>query len=145
MRAESFGDSRVRDAAFKILKFQLAQALDTRAMRVLHGVEPQVMIDATAQQLVMRLKVFLVQGHTEQAGGEKVVEYPADWWQAFRARWFDNRLLRWHLRRHPVRMAAVRVPQLINVTRVCPHLPVTEEAARHGYTHIAYLVDEKRW
>lgn len=44
-------------------------------------------------------------------------KWPADWWQAFRARWFP----RWWLRRYPVRYDRVDIEQTI-YGPICPHL-----------------------
>lgn len=53
-----------------------------------------------------RLHATIVHSFTKLAGQrfpEKRIEYPADWWQAFKARWFA----RWMLRRWPARMTVI--------------------------------------
>lgn len=45
------------------------------------------------------------------------VRYPADWWQAFRERWFPG----WWLKRHPVRYVEHHVDEQV-YKAVCPHL-----------------------
>ena len=44
------------------------------------------------------------------------IEYPADWYQAFKQRWFP----RWALKRTPVRMTKV------HLARFCPHVAVPD-------------------
>ena len=50
-----------------------------------------------------RLCVDLFCKSTEHVSELPKFTYPADWWQAFKARWFP----RWLLRRYPVRTATV--------------------------------------
>lgn len=46
--------------------------------------------------------------------------WPANWWQAFRERWFPS----WWLRRHPVRTVrhAVKIYKTYTRQSVCPHI-----------------------
>lgn len=48
--------------------------------------------------------------------------YPADWWQAFRERWFRGRLGRWWLRKYPVQKTTHR----IIVEDLFPKIPVPD-------------------
>lgn len=56
-------------------------------------------------------------------------EWPRDWWQAFRKRWFPQ----WWLTRHPVRHDRVYVSQQL-YSNVCPHLQKEETS-----THLEFL------
>ena len=44
-------------------------------------------------------------------------QWPADWWQAFRERWFPK----WWLRRWPVRYETIDIDRTL-YGRVCPHI-----------------------
>lgn len=48
-------------------------------------------------------------------------EWPADWWQAFKARWFPA----WALRRWPVKMREVHVHEQI-YGPLCPHVAIAD-------------------
>lgn len=54
---------------------------------------------------------------------ERVVKYPADWWQAFRARWFPA----WWLRRRPVRNTEIRM----TLKALYPQLPIDQKPVYH--------------
>lgn len=140
-------DHQFKTATLRVVKFHLHSMLSLREMTAIHGISPEVLIDNAARCLVMNLKMFLVEGQKESYGAVKRVEFHADWRQAFKARWFNNRLLRWLIRRYPIRMTVVEVQQTVNVTRVCPHLPITDEAARDGRTHFHFLMpqDHRGW
>lgn len=60
------------------------------------------------------------------------VEYPSDWWEAFKDRWFPE----WMLRKWPVKMTRIK----INETRyaICPHL-----AAEPRHNHYMWLRDHE--
>ena len=61
-------------------------------------------------------------------------EWPADWWQHFKKRWFP----RWALRRWPVRMEK---REGVVFQRVCPHMAIHQNTP-----HLAFLAgfDEPR-
>ncbi len=86
---------RMKLAAFAIVDRELMEHF---------AIGPQVDISAMdylCDSLTLRI-VQMVYGRTM----EKVeVEYPADWWQAFRERWFPA----WVLRRWPVKKTVVRL------------------------------------
>lgn len=140
-------NDQFKTATLRVVKFHLHSMLSLREMTAIHGISPEVLIDDVAKHLIVKLKMFLVEGLKESHGAVKRVEYYADWRQAFKARWFDNRLFRWLIRRYPIRMTVVEVQQTVNVTRVCPHLPITDEAARDGRTHFQFLMpqDYRNW
>lgn len=56
-------------------------------------------------------------------------KYPADWWQAFKERWFPK----WAKRKWPVRYSRIDVSERIYKS-VCPHL----EDNNNG-THLAWM------
>lgn len=49
--------------------------------------------------------LHVVQGIMGETLQKELVEYPADWWQAFKARWFPG----WLRRRYPVKMRIVEL------------------------------------
>lgn len=88
-------------------------------------------IDHATRSLVMELHCDVLQReqndeyHTEYDH----LEFPADWWQHFRQRWFP----RWWLSRWPVRMDRyVRAHEtVIRRVRMCPHMDVPRNSDRH--------------
>lgn len=63
----------------------------------------RVSIEALDQRLAYFAEGFVLKMVREvwaSPAAEHVVEFPADWWQAFRQRWLPA----WWLRRHPVAM-----------------------------------------
>ena len=54
---------------------------------------------------------------------ERIVSYPADWWQAFRDRWFPA----WWLRRWPIRHREVRMRLL----GLYPQIPINQRPVYH--------------
>jgi hypothetical protein len=136
MASDSF--PQVQQEAFKILRYELARSISLRLLTPPNIIlEPSVILNDAAQQIVMHLRTFLVQGNTEKHGGEQIVEYPADWWQHFKQRWFPN----WTVKRYPVKMTVVRVPQQITMHRVCPHIPISMDDSQRGYIHVRWLQD----
>jgi hypothetical protein len=131
-------------ATLRVLEYRLAQAISEREIVLSGGsVEARVIIDEAARRVVEELSVFLAEGAKTSHGGEVVVEHHADWRQAFKARWFDYRPLRWLLRKYPVKMTKVKVPQTINVTRMCPHIPMTKDDLRRR--HLEFLMEPHRF
>lgn len=54
----------------------------------------------------------------EKCADPTVVKYPADWWEALKARWFPE----WALKRWPARMARYTLEHKITY----PNMPITE-------------------
>lgn len=132
--------------SLRVLKTAITQSISAGQLRTCPGaVEVDVVMDHAANALVQRLVLFLAEGQRTESTAEVVVEWPADWWQAFKARWFDCRLLRWVLRRYPVRKAVRRVPQRVELIRVCPHLPIVGDVTRQGHYHVEFLMQDNRF
>jgi hypothetical protein len=73
-----------------------------------------------------RLRGFVTQLETYIVGmpSERVVvhrQWPTDWWQAFRERWFPQ----WWLKRHPVKYERIDVDKQLYAA-VCPHVEVQD-------------------
>lgn len=71
-------------------------------------------LDATCGELVICIR----QAVATQPLRCEVVEFPRDWWQAFRQRWFP----RWALVRWPVRLCRVE----LRADAVYPEIPIVE-------------------
>ncbi len=68
------------------------------------------------------------------SGKEKIIkemQYPRDWWQAFRERW----LPKWWLRLYPVQYKKVVTREII---KMCPHLAVPD-----GKPHVMFLLESE--
>lgn len=57
-------------------------------------------------------------------------QWPADWWQAFKERWFPN----WVLRRWPVRYETIDIDRTI-YTRFCPHVKIPDNRPHISWLH----------
>lgn len=69
----------------------------------------------TARELVLKLDAYITGRVADRICID--VEYPADWWEAFKDRWFPNFMLK----RWPVKMTTIKVDETRFV--MCPHLP----------------------
>lgn len=56
--------------------------------------------------------------------------YPENWWQAFKDRWYP----RWYLHRWPVKLRMVNLRKVVP-TRCCPHVKLTKD--KECYTFLA--------
>lgn len=138
--------SESQRATLEVIRYHLTKRLSERELYFASGnVEAAAWVDLAARDLVAQLEVFLVKGKTTSGGASETVSYPADWWQAFKARWFDYRTLRWLLRKYPVRMTEVKVQTRYEVTRVCPHIPIPQDAARNRRYRVEFLTDGNRF
>jgi hypothetical protein len=70
-----------------------------------------------AEQLALNLRAYVLAWPTERVDVE--ASWPANWWEAFKERWFP----RWYLKRHPIQKAFVSVHREFPV-KVCPHIPL---------------------
>lgn len=75
-----------------------------------------------ADQLALRLSGYVHAMHEEPIR----IEYPRDWWQAFRQRWFPA----WWLNKYPVQMTKVEEKRF---GRVCPHLLTDDRGAHFNF------------
>jgi len=82
--------SDYREVVLEKIKMSAQVAIDPLLLEVHVGVEEQIGFFTDTVFLAIR---GLVLGETIQT---KTIRYPADWWQAFKARWFPVwALLRW--------------------------------------------------
>jgi hypothetical protein len=82
------------------------------------SISPTVVVERRAEDLLLKIEAFALGRHIERISIHH--KWPADWWQAFRERWFPK----WWLQRHPVRYSRVDVDR--QVTFICPHLGVAD-------------------
>ena len=83
------------------------------------AVSVDTLLDHMAEEMVLGLRYEVLGVHLD----ERVVKYPAGWWQAFRARWFPV----WWLRRRPVRYTEVRM----ELKALYPELPIDQKPVYH--------------
>ena len=82
-----------------------------------------------ADLMVMELAAFLA--------GKKVntihvdIEYPADWWQAFKERWFPQ----WMINRWPIKYKRVYINE--NQYAICPHLTTEQKTVHYEFLRTA--------
>lgn len=65
------------------------------------AIETQVILRQITEDVVFELRQVVLGQHLERARAE----YPADWWQAFKVRWFPA----WAKKRCPVRMTVIEI------------------------------------
>lgn len=113
-----------------IMRFACQQRISELEIRMSRDqFELRSFMDQASRCLVAELEWFIAGKSKEEYTDHEEVIYPADWWQAFKQRWLDYRLLRWVLRRYPAKMTTVRIAKKTLVTNhVCPHLPVGNRA-----------------
>jgi hypothetical protein len=129
-----------RRTVLDLMRYQVTRAISTRGLQIAGGeVEARVVIDSVTGDMIAELNTVLVAGRRRQLAGEERVRYPDGPWQWFKLRYFDNRLLRWFLRRRPVKMFEIRVPTRIELIRVCPHLPIGKAAEKGN--HIEFVTE----
>jgi hypothetical protein len=109
-----------------VLRLQKVHLATQQAMsqREIENLGPLTQIDLyttyIADTLVWNLKTYIL-----GLEDEKIVchrEWPEDWWQALRERWFP----RWWLRRWPV-LVKVHHREIVSFKAVCPHLNIKVE------------------
>jgi len=75
-------------------------------------------VDEMARRLVMSLEHRLLRGVPTEYQDEVAFSWPADWWQAFKERWFP----RWLLKKYPVAYRTEVVARKLVEHRYCPHI-----------------------
>ncbi len=107
----------------QVANVAVSEAIDRRKLLIARNqVEILAAMEMMSGNLVVYLQAYLAAGDRQQVG-EDTVTYLADWRQWFKARWFNNRMLRWLLRKYPLRHKTIKVPT-VWITRVCPHLAI---------------------
>jgi hypothetical protein len=76
--------------------------------------------------ILARAMIFSASGYIASLR-DKSTSYPADWWQAFKARWFPQ----WLKERYPVMTLS------ISHYKVCPHLDTASQ-----YDHLSFFIQE---
>lgn len=121
-----------RQACLTVGHAVIADAIGERQLALpAHHLDLQVTWDHVYRRMLVHLSAMFAAGDRVESH-EVEVKYLADWRQAFKARWFDYRPLRWLLRRYPPQYTTRKV-RTVSVTRVCPHLPLDKEAMRRGH------------
>lgn len=83
-------------------------------------------LDTVTNEMVVSLDTYMAGIVSERIVIDR--QWPADWWQAFRERWFPG----WWLARRPVQYERIHVDKKI-FSAVCPHVPITSpgQVTRH--------------
>ena len=110
-----------------ILTYRAQQALSMDQLRFCaNNSEIAIYVEERMRRLIADVSVKLLGKRWDDIMSEQtietVVKVDADWWQAFKARWFPK----WLLKRYPAKTRDVvvkhTVPKIIQVYNVCPHL-----------------------
>ncbi len=95
---------------------------------------PEMMIKLTktlAGDMLMSINAYVLGMESERI--EIHCKFPADWWQAFRRRWFPL----WWLHKHPIKWERVDVSEQL-YSAVCPHLHADPQEK-----HLQFFVNHK--
>ena len=90
----------------------------------LHNTEMDI-LEMAGGDLIVRIQKICVSGQ------EKIIketQFPCNWWEAFRERWF----FKWWLRLYPVQYRKVITKEII---KMCPHLAVSDHSP-----HVIFLM-----
>ncbi len=139
----------IRRDTFDLLRFAFQQVIsDPRILQGMDGAKANLdfrVAEDIIRGMLLGIETRLLAKRrdetfeaTEPAG---VVAYPADWWQAFKARWFP----RWALRLWPVIETQIQksVRRVTNTTyRVCPHVAIRHEPGR-SHVHFQWMTESE--
>lgn len=92
---------------------------------VVSNTEVRTMMDQTVGHLLISLQKKLASNEVVES--VRIVEYPSDWWQHLKLRWFPQ----WAVRRWPVVMKREEIET--RVTRMCPHLDIGKRDDHLGF------------
>lgn len=95
-----------------------------------YGVDCEFGIDQIANEFAVELFAFLASKKHEETE-RTTIEVHADWWEAFRDRWFP----RWWLGHWPVKFTTVETLVKTTTTKVCPHINTGKDR-----DHIRFLM-----
>ncbi len=115
----------IRSAVFEKIRMYAEQSLALEYPGVLQNMEMEARVDHMTRRLVLSLRSVCCGKTVERIDVE--AKYPADWWEAFKERWFPK----WALQRWPVKYKTISVHR--DVVRVCPHLPMTVSSHREHF------------
>lgn len=120
LKASQFVAEKVLIAANKRVPVEMLQRCDIRTH-----------VDVIRNDLVFMLDTYMVGIPKETIDLE--AEWPEDWWEAFRERWFPA----WWLKRWPVKCHRIAL-HTKKYGPVCPHLDVPDKG-----THLAWLSQQE--
>lgn len=109
----------IHESAVQMERFRFAFQQLLPDVQLRDAVSIESVYDHMIQGFAYKLRYEILGQQLE----ERVVEYPADWWQAFRSRWFPS----WWLRRRPVRFEQVRMRLL----GLYPQIPIDQRPVYH--------------
>lgn len=102
-------------------------AVQTRYAMSSHELHPDIDVkfhlDHIIERIVFDLRTYIMSMPKQRIEVHR--RWPADWWQAFKERWFPA----WLLRRYPVKYERIDIDQQI-YGNICPHT-ILEPGARH--------------
>ena len=120
----------IEHRSFDKLRMRARAQLARDNMRALDTAVVKQLDDFVTGNLVHEMEMMCL----GRKGMTVTIEYPADWWQAFKKRWFPG----WALERWPVLLQCHKV----ETHRVCPHLAVPPDAGYGEQIHFMFLENE---
>jgi len=115
-------DFRAKNLEYEIRRF-VTQRIVQRHEWVNCGIQAR---KALAGKITIDLEASVLAFKTRQ--DTDWIEFPADWWQALKERWFPQ----WALKRWPAKMRVV--PTEVNHFNLCPHVRVPDNKTHMNWT-----------
>lgn len=106
----------------QLMKYVLLTRLTKEMAREGFAIAPRVDVSMAQDFLTDQIAVRVIQEVWGEILDEVEHSYPADWWQAFKERWFPA----WLLRRYPVKLKIMR----LTARAVYPEVSVPHERHR---------------
>jgi len=102
------------------VRLYVANAVSKQQLEMMEP-KAEVFFNAMARHFVITLHGYLWGEHV----GEKIIEHPRDWWQAFKERWFPM----WALKRWPV----IHTIHHVNIKAVYPDFKIAMPDKTHTF------------
>jgi len=127
----------IRQIVLERMKLYLRREVDLESIAgVRDSAKFYAHLDEYTRRLVLEMRAYVLAGEKVTEETSTTLTWPADWWQAFRARWFP----RWWLRRWPVRHEVRVVTTKTTIVRTCPHLSIPARPHSGAQVHLTWLV-----
>lgn len=137
MKKNKFVD--IEEIILQKIRFGVIETMDPSLLEEIKISEP--LSDFVSNMITVRLKGFVYGvdiAKEESTYHENEIEYPANWWEAFRERFFPE----FWKRKYPIIYNEISTEVTIHqdFKNICPHIPKSLIKE-----HIYFLKDERDW
>jgi hypothetical protein len=125
---------RIRDVTVELIKTNIKRRISREIIKDYQGSYNLDVYDLMADQIVIEFTAFMAGKVTNQIHVD--VEYPTNWWEAFKDRWFPD----WMLAKWPVKYTRILIdePQFA----ICPHLPSEQKLIHYEWLRDQPVAEE---